>query len=267
MRYKSPKYLFDKGIKISSILKTAKNGIILFLDYDGTLVPIKRIPSLAVLPQDMFDLLDRLCRKSKIRLVIVTGREHSDIKNLLPVRNIMIVSNHGFRISDKSIKWIHPELKIILPSLKKIYGLLNIILKDISGILIENKKLTLSVHFRNVANSLVPGIRKIINEIVQKFPDKLILTKGKKVIEVRPNIDWNKGKAVLKVLDLIQNNINKKSIIYIGDDKTDEDAFGILKKCAVTIRVGSSKYSLANYYVKDTAEVQIFLNKIDMINN
>ncbi len=270
MIFKTPKYLFGKNGKISERLCNSigsGNRIILLLDYDGTLVPIKKTPSQAVLPKATLDLLRHLNKKSNVKLVVVTGRAHSDIKNLLPLRKILIVSNHGFQISGEEIKWLHPELIKDIPYLKDIYKSLKKELKNISGIMVEDKKLTLTIHFRSVENRSISVIRKTTDKIMQKYPSKFILTKGKKIFEVRPNINWNKGKAVQKILEMILNQKNKPNIIYIGDDKTDEDAFRILSNNAITIRVGRSKVSFAKFYVNNTHDVKVFLNKIDSLTS
>ncbi|MHB8904681.1 MAG: trehalose-phosphatase [Melioribacteraceae bacterium] len=263
----SPKSLFDNNGKIPSalldILESHK-GIILFLDYDGTLVPIKQTPSLAVLPKSMNELLNRLANKRKIKTVLISGRSHSDLKSLIHIQNIMIVSNHGFRISAKKTNWVHHKLNKYLPSLKKIARSIKKELNNFAGALVEDKELTLTVHFRKVENHSVPSLKKIIFGLVHKHPDKFITTLGKKVIEVRPNIDWHKGKAVLKILTMFRNHNKKYSVIYIGDDKTDEDAFEVLHD-AITIRVGHKNNSLAKYYLNNIREVQLFLNKIESL--
>lgn len=267
---KSPKYLFEKNENIWGYLYNIINshrGIILFLDYDGTLVPIKKTPSLAVLSPTIHELLIRLAKKRNLKLVLVSGRSHSDLKSLVRIQNILMVTNHGFRISSEKITWVHPGLKKMLPSLNKFSLLLKRELNNFSGAVVENKKLTLTVHFRNVENHLMPILKNNIYKLLQKYSNKLITTLGKKVIEVRPKIEWNKGKAVLKVLTMIRNREKKYCVIYIGDDKTDEEAFEILDDKAITIRVGWSNNSHAKYYLKNPREVQLFLNKIESLNS
>lgn len=266
----SPKYLFKQHEQVwTQLNKTIKSHhrIILFLDYDGTLVSIKKTPSLAILPYTIREQLQRLAEQHNLSLVLITGRSHSDIKNLVRIKNITIVSNHGYQISTGKKKWIHPEVKRFLPLLKKISQSLMESLKPFPETLVEDKEITLTVHFRNEEKRLVPLVKKNISRIVQEHFSKFRTTMGKKIIEVRPNIAWDKGRAVLKVLTMLRFQRNKHTIVYIGDDKTDEDAFKMLRHKAITIRVGWSRNSQAEYYVRNPQEVQEFLDKIELMNS
>ena len=265
-----PKYLFKQHERIwTQLYKTIKSHhrIILFLDYDGTLVSIKKTPSLAILPYTIREQLQRLAEQHNLSLVLITGRSHSDIKNLVRIKNITIVSNHGYQISIGKKKWIHPEVKSFLPLLKKISQSLMESLKPFPETLVEDKEITLTVHFRNEEKRSVPLVKKIVSKVVQTYSKSFKTTTGKKIIEVRPNIEWNKGRAVLKVLTMLRFQKNKYTIVYIGDDKTDEDAFKMLRHKAITIRVGRSRNSQAEYYLRNPHEVQEFLDKIELMNS
>ena len=265
-----PKYIFESKDKAGGRLIdkiTSQRKIILLLDYDGTLVPIKKKPSLAVLSAGMHKLLKKLAVHSNFSVIIVTGRSSPDIKKLIGIKNIIYVSNHGFQISGKRIKWIHPGVKRNLPILKKILLLLNRDLKPFTKTFIEDKKLTLSVHFRNEKNSLIPFVKKIVATCIQPFQENIIKTTGKKVIEIRPSINWNKGKAILKILALLQHKKNKNSIVCIGDDKTDEDAFRALRNKAITVHIGSNLNTQAHYYLHNTKQVKTFLETILLSSN
>lgn len=261
----TPKYLFEsKGNTGGRLIEkiTSQRKIILFLDYDGTLVPIKKKPSLAILSTSMHELLNKLAIHSNISVIIVTGRSFSDIKKLMGIKKITYISNHGFQISGDKIKWIHPDIKCNISILKKIFLLLNNALRSFPETLVEDKKLTLSVHFRNERNNHIPLVKKIVVATIQPFQENINKTTGKKVIEIRPNISWNKGKAVLKILALLQHRKNKNCIICIGDDKTDEDAFRALRNKAITVHVGSNLKTQAHYYLRNTKQVKTFLEMI-----
>lgn len=264
----SPQYVQKHWEHISKqIIHTIKSHhrIFLFLDYDGTLVSIKKTPALAVLSLSMTKLLKRLSSIKYTSLIIVTGRSYSDIKKLVRLKNVIIASNHGFQISSGKNKWIHPDVKQFLPLLKKILQSLKEALKKFPLTLIENKNITLTIHFRNVQNQSIPAIKKIISSTVQEYYSKFRTTTGKKIIEIRPNVVWDKGRAVLKVLTMLRSKKNKDTIVYIGDDKTDEDAFKVLQGVAITIRVGRSSNTHAEYYVRNPLEVQEFLEKVELV--
>jgi len=265
---KLPLYLFENNGNFRERLFnhiSSGMGIVLCLDYDGTLVPIKKAPSLAVLPRTTRELLERLIRKRNVKVVLVSGRSYSDLKNLVQIQNVIFISNHGFQINRKKDEWIHPGLKKTFPLIKKVSVILKEKLKIIPGAFVEDKNLTLTIHFRNVGADLIPTVNSIVKNILQKYPNYFKTTSGKKIIEVRPNIKWDKGKALLKFLRVIRYQNKNNIIVYIGDDKTDEDVFRIIPNHAVTIRVGKSIKTEADYYVKNQREVLIFLNKIDSI--
>lgn len=133
----------------------------------------------------------------------------------------------------------------------------------IKGVLLEDKGLTLSVHYRNVMGLFSEEIETVVKSIVNLCKKKFIMTHGKKVYDIRPNINWDKGKGLQKLVRLL----NKKGTfkIYIGDDRTDEDAFRVMGKEDFAIRVGYKRNSLASYYLKDPKEVVSFLQHLTTI--
>jgi trehalose-phosphatase len=261
-------YLFQKKVLENLLLQIShSNRRFLFFDYDGTLVPIKKQPSLATLPSKTRSLISQLAMQPNYFVGIVTGRSLTDIRKLVRISNILYAANHGFQINHKKLAWIHPDAKIVLPLLTKVEAALLNALATIKGVLIENKGLTLSVHYRNVRPMHVLRLKKVLKQIIQPYDEILIITTGKKVIEVRPCISWDKGYAILKILKIFRAN-KKPYIIFIGDDKTDEDAFELLPSQAVTIRVGKNKSSNAKYFVRNTSEVcQILENIVSLKHN
>jgi len=265
-----PQYLYNNKNggwdKILNKIITCKR-IVLFLDYDGTLVPIKKHPALAIISIKQINILKSLTKRFNVIPILVSGREYSNIKKLVPIKNLIIASNHGFRITNGRENWIHPKVKALVPEIKKILRTLKSKLKSFPGAMVEDKKITITVHYRNAKISSVPAIKEIVEEIIKPGSPKLKLTEGKKIFEIRPNIHWNKGEAVTRILKIERLRKKKGIIVYIGDDKTDEDAFKKLDGRGITIRVGYSGNSSAKYFVKSTNEVQKFLETIESVNN
>jgi trehalose-phosphatase len=149
-----------------------------------------------------------------------------------------------------------------MPTLKKLFVNFDKALKTIQGVHIENKNVTLSVHYRLLSGTPVSTLKKILKRKMQMYSQFLKISSGKKVFEIKPKINWNKGKAIIKVMDLF--NVNTRPlIIYIGDDRTDEDAFRLLPKEAFTIHVGSNFSSKAKYLLNHPNEVILFLKKLN----
>lgn len=245
--------------------KFSGRDIILFLDYDGTLAPIADTPEKAVFPKDTKRILDKLRKNPKCKIAVISGRALKDVKKMVGIKEIIYVGNHGVEID--GIKGGKS------PSVSKSYiNLLTIIKKTlqdsfsgISGVFIDDKHLTLSVHYRLADKENIPKIKKIFYESIKPFLYKkgIKITRGKMVFEIRPLSKWDKGKIVLWILNKLSHSIKNKMLpVYIGDDVTDEDAFRALKKKGLTIFVGRPKRSNALYNINSADDVREFLNYI-----
>jgi len=240
--------------------------IYLFIDYDGTLTPIVEHPDKAVISEDMRNILRDLSTKPGWSIGIISGRALKDIKRMVSLEGIIYVGNHGLEIEGPKIKFesqISSRLFSIIRNLKEE---LTHKLSKIKGIFVEDKNVTLSVHYRLASRSGYLLVKKIIEEIIQPFlaRNKIKVSYGKKVIEIKPPVAWNKGRVVAWLLARQSFILGDHPImpIYLGDDVTDEDAFGMLKNKGLTIYIGKPKNSRAKYYLRDTQEVSEFLKKI-----
>ena len=252
------RYIFKNNVfkKISKGQKIA-----LFLDFDGTLVPIRKDPSQCVLAEEMKEQLKLLADSERCYLSILSGRSLPDIKGMVGIRNTCYSGNHGLIISGNDMTYIHPKALIAKPFIDKAVRMLNKEIAGIEGAWIEGKKLTASLHFRSVLKKEVPSVKKAFYKIVSEFSGdrRLAVIKGKMFLELAPDASWNKGSAALWIL----NNLKGKYLpVYVGDDWTDENAFRALNKKGITIRVGKSAKTAANYYLKNQKEVAEFLKKV-----
>lgn len=248
-------HLFADWSRVATKLRRADNTLIL-LDYDGTLTPIRAKPGLALFPKRTRELLNILSANPRFKLGIVSGRALTDLKRLVKIKGIIYVGNHGLEI-DK--KFVHPEAVKAKPVIQRICRLLEHRVSRIKGVIIDNKTFTLSVHYRLVASGQVAKLKKEIRDITKPYirEGSIVVKKGKKVFEINPAIDWDKGKAVLR---LIKKEAGKQTLpIYIGDDRTDEDAFRVLKKRGLSICVGRKRSSQAKYFLRTVSEVERFL--------
>jgi trehalose 6-phosphate phosphatase len=262
-----PVSLFNRkgGIKdtVARRLRSCQRTVLL-LDFDGTLAPIRRTPSAAGLSAGTKHLLRRLASRRPITLCLVTGRSLHDIVKKLGIHGVILLTNHGFQISSGAANWVHPAAKRVEPLLVGLGRKLGRALEGVSGVLVESKKLTLSVHYRNVPKKNVRKVKGLVQSIVYPHRSDLLLTAGKKVVEIRPRVEWGKGHAVLRVLRSIRHE-KTRCVVYIGDDTTDEAAFRMLPAPAVTIRVGKGGLSAAAYRVQAPSEVFRFLGIVESI--
>jgi len=260
----------NKGLRLehrcifkNSVFKKISKGqkIALFLDFDGTLVPIRKDPSQCVLAEEMKEQLKLLVGSDRCYISILSGRSLPDIKGMVGIRDICYSGNHGLIISGNDMMYIHPKALSAKPSIDKAARMLSNEVAGINGAWVERKKFTASLHFRTVCKKDVPLVRKAFSKVVSECSGEreLAVIKGKMVLELAPDASWNKGSAAIYIL----NNLRGKYLpVYVGDDWTDENAFRALNKKGVTIRVGKSANTAAKYYLKNQREVSEFLRRV-----
>ncbi len=260
-------YLFDKWEKIHEKFKN--KHLLIFLDFDGTLAPIAETPAKAMLPQKTKVLLRQLSKNPKVKLAFISGRTAKDVKNKIGLKNAIYSGNHGLEIDGPRIKFkpvVSPRFRKII---EKIKDNLAAEASSFKGVLIEDKGISLSLHYRLAEKKDIPKIKTIFHEavIAPLVENKIKIKFGKRVLEVMPPVDWDKGKIVLWLL--ARQVFASKDIpvlpIYIGDDVTDEDAFKALNKRGLTILVGKPKESCAQFYLKNPNEAMVFLKRLSAI--
>ena len=257
-------YLFNEWDSIEK--KISRNNLFIFLDFDGTLTPIVSAPEKAILPEDTKKLLKEMSENPRIKLVFISGRSLEDIMSKIGIKNAIYSGNHGLQLDGPKIKFeplILPGYQMIVDRIKEE---LRQKISRIQGAFVEDKGLTLSLHYRLAKKKEIPVLKKIFKETVTLYllRNKIRVKSGKMVIEVRPPAEWDKGKVVLWLLakSFIVSKGESILPVYLGDDVTDEDAFCAIKNKGLTILVGKPKKSHAQYYLKDHNEVQDFLKRI-----
>lgn len=254
-----PKHLLENLDAIKKQLHNKK--IAIFLDYDGTLTPIVARPDLAVLSSEMRNCLKEISQH--YTTAIISGRQLKDVYALVDINSLYYAGNHGFEIEGPEHTHIKQTFGTeFLSVLKKVHREIKEKIENIPGLLIEDKKYSLSVHYRLVDENEIEKIETIVDHVLKKNPT-LQKHHGKKVFEIRPRMNWDKGKAVLHVLKTLKLDTPDVFPIYIGDDVTDEDAFRTLKNRGIGILVtDTDQLSRADYLLKDVVEVKTFLETL-----
>lgn len=234
----------------------------LFLDFDGTLAPIVARPDLAQLPKEARDCLTSLLSKPRFRLNIISGRSLVELERLVAIEGIVMAGNHGLEIKGPGINFIHQEARRLKGKLEEFRQRLEEKTCPIEGALVEDKGLTVSLHYRMVPEHKLHEVFQALQLALAQEP-ALIVRQGKKVLEVRPRTDWDKGRAVLWILESLHGSQWEKDClpIYLGDDLTDEDAFRVLKSKGISIFVGGdAELTSADYYLPGPSQVMQFLS-------
>lgn len=240
-----------------------KQKMTFFLDYDGTLTPIVESPELAILSPDMKKIVEDLATIHTV--AIVSGRLREDVQNLVGIKGIFYAGSHGFDIEGPGgFSMIHQQAKKTIPLISLIIEQLKERLNNINGVLIEEKRFSVAVHYRKVKQLTdLSFIEETVNDTVQEYAQMRILH-GKKVFEILPDIDWDKGKAVRWIMKALGLNWNSTSVFYIGDDTTDENAFRtiITRGTAIIVSDDISKISTADFQLQSPERVKDFFEQV-----
>jgi len=229
------------------------------MDYDGTLVPFFILPKDALLPQNVRRILSRLASSRRFTVGILSGRSLKDIRSMIGLRHIYYAGNHGLEMFGPGLKFCHPEAAALRPTLRMLRKDLEKACKGIHGVFLEDKGLSLSLHYRNMPHSEAKLLGKALRLVKKKYSRSPIFwNRGKKIWNVVPTKSWNKGKAAL----LLLKRLKCPFPIAIGDDRTDWDMFQALANKGVTIQVGMLKNSTAKYRLKNPAEVVLLLKNL-----
>ena len=238
--------------------------VAVFLDYDGTLTPIVERPDLAVLSDDMRATLKTLANCCTV--CVISGRERSDVRRLVGLENVIYAGCHGFDIAGpEGMEIQHEEGAGYVPVIAQAARDLQHRLASIEGIIVENKTYAVAVHFRMVKAEDVSRVEHVVDSVLRDHP-LLCKTGGKMVFELRPNIMWDKGKAVLWLLRKLKLDRPEVVPFYLGDDVTDRDAFKALRGKGISILVAAERQSTyADYRLVDPADVRRFLDELTAI--
>jgi trehalose-phosphatase len=230
-----------------------------FLDYDGTLTPIVSHPEKAFLSDSMQQTLQALVMQAPV--AILSGRDLADVRERVNIGAIVYAGSHGFDIAGPHR--LRKEMAAeFLPELDMVEKELGKQLAEIDSAHLERKRFSIAAHYRNVEESDVPKVERAVSEVAALHRG-LRKMDGKKVCELLPDIDWDKGKAVLWLLETLGLEQANVRPIYIGDDRTDEDAFRALGQRGVGILVSEQpRLTAASYSLKDPTEVKRFLREL-----
>ena len=254
--------LFPALQKTGEILEIIEDRkLCVFLDYDGTLTPIVDRPENACLSQGMRDTIGSLSLLCTVG--IISGRDLNDVRDLVSLPNLLYAGSHGFEISSQRHRHLrHERGAEFLPVLEQTAAALNRELADIPGAMVERKKYAIAVHFRHVEENMAGEVERRVEAVVTES-GKLAWSAGKKVFDIKPDINWNKGKALLWLIEKLQMDRPDIIPIYIGDDTTDEDAFRVMDRIGgigLIVRDVDSRPTSAQYALDNTDEVRLFLD-------
>ena len=235
--------------------------MVFFLDYDGTLTPIVNRPEDAYLPEGMRRTIELLAQRCSV--AVISGRDLGDVRSRVGVKEIIYAGSHGFDIAGPEGSSVEfQQGRQYPPILDKAEMDLHSLPDKFPGALIERKKFSLAIHYRMANERDIAAIKEMVERTVAAYPE-LRRFQGKMVIELQPAIPWDKGKAVIRLLNQLDVFPSETVPLYLGDDTTDEDAFKAIQHSGIGIFVGEgSRTTAARYALRNPDEVQQFLEII-----
>ncbi|HVT18642.1 MAG TPA: trehalose-phosphatase [Thermoanaerobaculia bacterium] len=265
--------------------RLAGRPLALFLDYDGTLSPIAPRPELATLPEETRRLLRLLARRWPV--AILSGRAREDVTALVGLPELVYAGSHGFDIEGPAPGHGGAGLRHEVGGSgapARIEGLAERLRRDLAGIpgvLVELKRFAVAVHYRLVGPEDLPRVEAAVDRALAENnaastsgtsggPDadtaggagRLRKIYSLKVFELRPDVDWDKGKALLWLWDAL--GLGRGVVaLCLGDDVTDEDAFAAIDGRGIGILVApEARPTAAHYILHDPGEARQFLERV-----
>ena len=231
------------------------------LDYDGTLSEIVSDPDIATLVDGAAKALEQLAARCPV--AILSGRDLADIRDRVGLPGIWYAGSHGFElVSPDGTYHQNDAAAAAIPALESAVRGLQADLEQIPGARVEHKRFAIAVHYRNVAPERVVEVVAAVHRRGQRYG--LRVTNGRKVVELRPNIDWDKGAALAWISDRI-HLAGRVLPIYVGDDLTDEDAFDAIRFNGIGIIVqhneDGDRPTAASFTLRNPNEVCEFLRR------
>jgi trehalose-phosphatase len=235
--------------------------VLLMTDYDGTLTPIVGDPAEAWLPDRVKRDLQTLAHSWQCRVALISGRDLEDLRARAPLAGTIYAGCHGLEVVGPDFSFCHPEAEAQRPVLEAVSRALMARAPGIEGMRVEPKRLAVAIHYRDVPTAARHELEAELARAIQQEGARLSIFHGVKVIEVLPQVNWNKGTCAMWIYDWARRRLQAPMLtVYLGDDWTDEHAFEALAGLAITVRVGAQPpTSRATYRLNDVARVHQLL--------
>lgn len=236
--------------QLESVLRRGSRMLVA-TDFDGTLCPIARTPFTLTIRPAMLDALRRLLDSGRVSLAVISGRALDDLEPRVPLPAIL-AGNHGLEIRGPGMAFEHPDARGLAPQLAEAAAALELAVKPWRGAWVENKTLTLTVHYRETSGKDQCAVLLAVRREMGRFGLAFGMRGGRKAIEIYPRIGWKKGSALRWIRERL--DLDDEPCLALGDDRTDESMF-LANAGGVNISVGYNERSAAEYYAIDDTEL------------
>jgi trehalose 6-phosphate phosphatase len=252
--HRTTPHLFENWESIVRRIR-GKNRLVIFLDFDGTLVRIAPMPDSVSLQSETREVIRRLGKNRKVDLVIISGRRRADLQKFIGIRTIKYMGLYGWENKNNK-KLPYAERVVLAQTLVDLLAEL----PAYPGAWIEPKLNSFSVHLKGLKAEAQRAVRQAVKKRVEFLPETLQAMNNLRDVEVAPVSIGNKGIAVRNVLN--QTAMRGALPIYFGDDLSDEPAFAAAGK-GVSVLVGKRRATQARFFLRGPAEVTAALSKME----
>ena len=260
-------HLFSAWQELVTRLDQA-TSVILLSDFDGTLTPIVDRPELAWLSERTRGLLQSLVKGGRYTVGIISGRALDDLRDRVGLEEVLYAGNYGLEIEAPWLRFVQPAAQQSKPLLDSLYRELVLALEGMNGAILENKRLSFSVHYRLVEERQIDTLKTIVERVTHDAVTHRVVKVacGKKVYEIAPAVAWHKGKVVDLLIERHPQSGETGTVLplFLGDDLSDEEGFRAVEKHnGVSVFVGeANSQSHALYFLSTPDEVDEFLARL-----
>ena len=234
--------------------------VLILMDFDGTLSPLATAPEKAHLPQNVQRMLLQLASQPRVCVAILSGRPLGYLKSVFGAPSFFYGGNHGLEMEGPDFSFCHPGARALKTAIQNLVRRFRKPIEGVPGALLENKELSLAIHYRNVPRANRPDFDALVEKLRNKTAGLPIRWQpGNKVWELLPQVAWNKGRAAKALIQHLEHPFP----VAVGDDKTDEDMFKALPKKGITVHVGSDGDSCAQFCLMRQSEIPWFLRFLE----
>ncbi|MFQ6230932.1 trehalose-phosphatase [Nocardia sp. NPDC002869] len=249
--------VFEYWPRFADLLEIENPAVL--MDFDGTLAEIVTDPAAAEMVEGAAATLADLAARCPV--AVLSGRGLDDLRARMPIPGIWLAGSHGVELmAPDGTRHLPGALPGTEAGLARAAAELRARLGDIGGVTVEHKRFAVAVHFRVATDTDADRVVALVGEVGRARG--LRVTSGRKVVELRPDIDWNKGDALRWILEQVDGPV---APLYIGDDTTDEDAFDLVGPDGVAVVVraaeNTGRYTSAHFSVDGPRRVADLLTR------
>ncbi len=256
----APRHLFDCWSEITAQIRRAQH-VALFSDFDGTLTPIRSDSEAVGLSPRVRKVLEKLA-SSGIMLGVVSGRKIADVQKRIRMKGIWYAGAHGLFLRDpktRSFSLVKPEQKARIWEATR---LLEKQIRGARGLWVEHKVATVALHYRGAPPKSQRIARDAVAKAMERDPN-LTLLASKKVWGLLPDAQADKWGAISFIMEREHRRkpAGRWSLIFVGDDATDERVFARMH--GISVAVGKKSKTAAKYWLRSPGEVRQFLERLN----